>query len=98
MKADNERHRSALTALTAALFHLDDLDCTITSARTGRRNPVIEIEPPKPSSAQWLNAGVHSRVAINGQRTITYAARVRGVEVRWVERESTLPLAVGAEL
>lgn len=96
MNPDNERHRAALTSLTAALFHLNDMGCTAVATRTGRRNPVIDIEPPGDGCRQWLHASVRSRVVINGRRTITYATKVRGVEVRWIEREAALPMAVGA--
>ena len=98
MKRENEEQRKALTRLTAALFHLDDLDCTVIGSRTGKRNPIIEIEPPKNGSRKWLRPTVHQRVVLKGGRTDTvFVARVKGVEVRWTEYRSLIAsVAAGA--
>lgn len=80
LSVQNAQVTIALGNLYAAVYHLNDLGCTVTRIEAGERNPVIWIDG---THSRFLQGAITRRVVCNGRAFITYAARVHDVQVQW---------------
>lgn len=73
---------AAKTALSA-VFHLDDMGCTVREIELRGRRPLVRIE--RPPADCWLRGALYKRETRHGVTRITYVASYRGAQVEWEE-------------
>lgn len=81
LSTNNATFVEALKKATAAVFHLDDIGCTVLSIDVQTGTPVLVIAQPP----LWAPLVAHQRTSTGepGGRRVTYRAEVMGARVEW---------------
>lgn len=78
----------------SAVFHLDDVGCTVREIDIRGRKPVVRIDPP-PANC-WLRGALRRRITERGITRTVYVTTCHGATIEWETSQHRTPEVVRA--